>query len=187
MSPSRPTCACSVVTEAQVTTPRLILIGPPASGKTKIGRLVARALGEAFVDTDALITERFGPIPRLFAEHGEPWFREREAEIVQECLREPGVVALGGGAVITASTRLALADARVCGLTIAPEAVEHRISGSEKRPLLAGGIAAWKDLVAARQHWYDEVARHTVDVSHRDPSDVAGDIVTWLEGVERGH
>ena len=167
--------------------PRLVLIGPPASGKTKIGKEVARLLGEVFVDTDSIITERYGSIPELFATHGEPWFREREREVVHECLANGGVVALGGGAVVTSETRAELARHRVVGLTISPEAVAHRVTESNKRPLLAGGVEAWKALVAARQEWYSTLPERRFDVSHRESTEVAGEIVDWLQGDRDEH
>lgn len=161
--------------------PRIVLIGPPASGKTKIGREVSRTLGEPFVDTDSLITQRWGPIPEIFAEHGEAWFREKEAEVIEQALTEPGVLSLGGGAVITESTRVALRGHPVALLMISEEAVSHRVADSLKRPLLTNGVESWKSLVEARMLWYRECAEVEVDVSHRQPADVASELVSWLE------
>lgn len=161
--------------------PRIVLIGPPASGKTKIGRAVSRTLGEPFVDTDSLITQRWGPIPEIFAEHGEAWFREKEAEVIEQALTEPGVLSLGGGAVITESTRVALRGHPVALLMISEEAVSHRVADSSKRPLLTDGVESWKRLVEARMPWYRECAEVEVDVSHRQPADVASELVSWLE------
>jgi shikimate kinase len=161
-----------------------VIVGPPAAGKTKVGRRIASRLGETFTDTDALITQRFGEIPALFAEHGEPWFREREREVIHEALSRKGIVSLGGGAVTHPHTRRDLADHRVLGLTISEEAVSSRILGNNKRPLLAGGLEAWKALVAARESWYREVSDHTIDVSHRDASGIAEEVTAWLRGVE---
>lgn len=161
--------------------PRIVLIGPPASGKTKIGRELSRTLGEPFVDTDSLITQRWGPIPEIFAEHGEAWFREKEAEVIEQALTEPGVLSLGGGAVITESTRVALRGHPVALLMISEEAVSHRVADSTKRPLLTDGVESWKRLVEARMPWYRECAEVEVDVSHRQPADVASELVSWLE------
>lgn len=164
--------------------PRIVLIGPPASGKTKIGREISRSLGEPFVDTDSLISQQWGPIPDLFAEHGEAWFREREAEVVSKVLGEGGVLSLGGGAVITETTRLALRGHPVALLMISEDAVAHRVADSPKRPLLTDGVESWKKLVDARMPWYRECAEVEVDVSHRQPADVAAELVSWLEGRE---
>jgi len=161
---------------------RLVLIGPPASGKTKIGRRVAKSLGCEFVDTDAVIVASHGPISDLFSHHGERYFRELEQSVVASALKHDAVVSLGGGAVVTEATRQALASERVVLLSISEDAVKHRVANSPKRPLLAGGIDAWKALVEARRQWYDECADITVDVSHRSPDDVASEILEWLEG-----
>lgn len=87
------------------------LLGFMAAGKSTIGKRVARVLGLRFVDTDALIVARHGPIHELFEREGEAGFREREFEVVRESLAgEPAVVALGGGAVTYAPTRALIAE-----------------------------------------------------------------------------
>ena len=164
-------------------TPRVVLVGPPASGKTKIGRVLAKKLSEPFLDTDTVLTTRYGPIPEIFRDQGEAWFRGREAEVVAESLRSPGVISLGGGAVTTASTRDALKGHPVIGLRISADAVASRLNNT-KRPLLVDGVESWKALVASRQLWYDEVAVHSIDVSHRPIDEVADDIVAWLEDAD---
>ena len=163
--------------------PQVVLIGPPASGKTKIGRLVAREFVLPFLDTDHIVAGRHGPIPEIFREHGEAWFRSREEEAVTSALSGQGVVSLGGGAVTTESIRDMLGDHRVVWLDISPEAVAPRLN-NDKRPLLAGGLEDWKKLVAAREPLYRQVARHRIDVSHRPIDEVASDIVAW---VKAGH
>src|SRR5690606_15424444 len=82
----------------------LVLVGPMAAGKTSVGRRVARRLGVAFVDTDKRIVATHGPIPAIFAEHGEAHFRDLERAAVAEALSEGGVISLGGGAVTQADT-----------------------------------------------------------------------------------
>lgn len=165
--------------------PRLVLIGPPASGKTKIGRAIAKLLGETFVDTDHRIVERYGPIPDIFAHEGEPWFREKEREEVVRALSGPGVVSLGGGAIINEDTREDLAQLPVALFVISADAVAHRVTDSPKRPLLVGGVDAWSALVEARMPWYQECATQEFDVSHRPVDAVAAEVVSWLEGEER--
>lgn len=160
--------------------PRVVIVGPPAAGKTKVGKRVAAQLGVPFLDTDRIIAERFGPIPELFANQGEAWFREREAEVIGECLVEDGVVSLGGGAVVTESTRRALQGQVVVALDISEDAVQHRLNNA-KRPLLKDGITSWRALVEPRRPLYREVADYLCDVSHRDPDDIAREIAKWLE------
>jgi shikimate dehydrogenase len=79
----------------------LVLVGMPGCGKSTQGKLAADLLGRAFVDLDAEIVKRFGPIPRIFEEQGEAGFRAIESEIVEEFGKESGlVIATGGGAVL---------------------------------------------------------------------------------------
>jgi shikimate kinase len=159
--------------------PVVVLIGPPASGKTKIGKRVAAQLGVAHLDTDRMVVEQHGPIPEIFSTRGEDAFRAWERDAVTTALATDSVVSLGGGAVIHDDTHRDLAHHTVIALTIRPDAVAHRLD-NDKRPLLTDGLASWESLVKKRQPLYDRVARHTIDVSHRDPDDVAHEIVSWL-------
>ena len=95
--------------------PVLVLVGPPGSGKTTVGRVLARRLGVAFTDIDALIVERIGKsIGEMFTEEGEDAFRALEREVVAEALgATDGVLALGGGSVLAATTRERLRGHRV--------------------------------------------------------------------------
>lgn len=161
--------------------PAVVLVGPPAAGKTRIGKRLAALLGCEYHDTDRMITAEHGPIPEIFAREGEGLFREWEREAVRRALELPGVVSLGGGAVIREDTRADLARHLVAQITISAEAVAPRLN-NDKRPLLADGLADWISLVAARQGWYDEVSGATFDASHRPTDDVARDIARWLEG-----
>jgi len=164
--------------------PRVVLVGPPASGKTRIGRRVAALLGVDFVDTDHRISARYGPIPEIFAQHGEAHFRELERQAVQDALGTTGVVSLGGGAVGNEQTRKDLADQRVAQVSISPDAVARRLDNN-KRPLLSGGLPSWIALVESRQAWYDEVSDATFDTSHRDTEHVALEVASWVEQEER--
>ena len=159
--------------------PVLVLVGPPAAGKTRLGKRVSKILGVEFLDTDALVASRYGPIPALFAAEGETSFREKERAAVIEALATTGVVALGGGAVINPDTRADLGSHRVALISISAEAVEPRLTSS-KRPLLTGGLQSWVSLVAARSAWYDEVSRATFDTSSTPLDTVAENIVEWI-------
>ena len=160
-------------------TPPVVLIGPPASGKTKIGKRVAKLLGVSHLDTDQVIVASHGPIPDIFHNLGESRFRELERVAVAEALATNAVVSLGGGAVTHPDTRADLAHHTVIGLTISEDAVSHRLN-NDKRPLLRNGVADWVELVRKRQPLYDEVTTWSVDVSHRLADDVAEEIVSWL-------
>ena len=160
--------------------PLVVLVGPPAAGKTRLGKRVSKLLGVEFLDTDALVASRYGPIPALFAAEGEASFREKERAAVVEALASTGVVALGGGAVVNPDTRADLRSHRVALVSITAEAVEPRLNSS-KRPLLTGGLESWVSLVAARTAWYDEVATATFDTSTTPLDTVAENIVEWIK------
>lgn len=143
--------------------PAAVLIGPPAAGKTRLGKRIARILDVPFVDTDARIVEKYGSIPTIFETYGEPQFREWERAEVVRALGEPGVVSLGGGAIENSETFADLRHHVVALVTVSAEAVADRLD-NDRRPLL-DGLESWKRLVARRQPMYDELATVTIDTS----------------------
>ena len=159
--------------------PALVLIGAPGAGKSRIGKRVARLLGLPFIDTDKRVVALHGAITAIFAEHGEPHFRVIEREQVQRALTEHAVVSLGGGSVLNTETQAELAPLRVVLLTVSPEAIAGRNLSS--RPLLAGGVEAWKALVAERAPLYDRLADVSFDTTTLPAERVASDIVRWLK------
>jgi shikimate kinase len=161
----------------------LVLIGPMGSGKTSIGRRVAKSLGVPFVDTDALVAREHGPIEKIFTELGEPRFRELERATVAVALASDGVIALGGGAVTDAGTRALLGGHRVVLLTVEPRTVAGRVAGSN-RPLLAGEdpVARWQEIYAARRPIYEELADATFDTSRGPLSAVVDAVAAWARG-----
>ena len=173
--------------------PLVVLIGAPGSGKTRLGKKLARRLGVPFVDTDARIVAEHGPIAEIFAQHGEPYFRELERDAVAAALGETAVLSVGGGAVMHPATQEDFSQQRVVRLTVSPEAVASRISGG-KRPLLGGGVDAWLEIVAKRAPVYEALARNTWDTSARPLSDIAEEVAAWvaadagieLHTIERG-
>lgn len=144
-------------------TPTAVLIGPPAAGKSRLGRSVARLLEVPFVDTDSRVTAKHGPIPEIFDRHGEAQFREWEREEVANALSEDGIVSLGGGAIESEVTRRDLEPLTVVLVTVSEEAVAKRLS-SGNRPLI-DGIDSWKRIVSRRNEWYETLATITVDTS----------------------
>jgi len=167
---------------AASTTGAIVLVGPMGSGKTSIGRRVARELKVSFTDTDSLVTREHGPIPAIFAADGEARFREFERAAVREALQSGGVVALGGGAVLDEETRRDLAEHNVILLMVSPQTVRTRIHG-ESRPLLTQGedpIARWEAILEQRRPLYDAVADLTIDTSTGPLAGVVTEIVSWV-------
>jgi len=159
-----------------VTRPMAVLIGPPGAGKTTVGTLIAGRLGVPFRDTDADIEERAGrPIPEIFVQDGEPAFRALEADAVAVALDTyDGVLALGGGAVMTAVTQTRLAGHTVVYLSVGAATAAARVGMNRDRPLLLGNVRArLKALLEARVPTYRRVATVIVDTEGRTPDEVA--------------
>lgn len=151
----------------------LVLVGPMGSGKTSVGRLLAKATGLQFLDSDRELEQRCGAdIPWIFDIEGEAGFRTRERDVIAEiCQREGIVLATGGGAVLAESNRHAL---RKCGLVIylkaTPEQIFKRIGDDAGRPLLqvADPKAAIANIMALREPLYQEVADVVVSATDAD-------------------
>ncbi len=143
----------------------LVLIGPMASGKSAVGRMLAHRTGSRFLDTDREIVERHGSISSIFASQGEQAFRTFEADVVRAALGLDGVVvSLGGGAVLHAGTRELLADTTVVLLDTDLRTVLPRITGDTGRPLLAGRPAErWQEIYDERRPLYVAVASLVID------------------------
>ncbi|WP_293847738.1 shikimate kinase [uncultured Brevibacterium sp.] len=172
---------------------RIALIGPPAAGKSTIGRLLAERLDIPLRDTDARIVEQHGDIQQIFASRGEARFREIEREVVRRSLRElldrPGVVSLGGGAILNPGTRAQLKHPAIKVITIMIDADVARVRlGGSRRPLLdddTDPVAAWQALVDERRPLYESVSTATVSASNEPPSTVVNRVVDVLTKLQR--
>lgn len=165
--------------------PKAVLIGLPGSGKSTIGRRLAKALNLTMLDTDAAIEETTGrTIADIFATDGEAEFRRIEEEVIRSALAtHDGVLSLGGGAVTTAGVRSALAGHTVVYLEISAAEGVRRTGGSTVRPLLAGPDRAekFRALMSERVPLYRRVATMRINTNRRNPGAVVRTIVTRLE------
>jgi shikimate kinase len=159
--------------------PVAVLVGPMGAGKTRVGKRVARLLDVGFTDSDKAIVAEHGPIADLFAEHGEPHFRELERAAVVTALSTDGVVSLGGGAVLDPATRADLRDELVVFLTVTARAVEGRL-GDGKRPLIRDGVSDWQRIFDERRGLYQAVADVEIDTSHRPYDAIAEEVAQWV-------
>jgi len=157
-------------------TPLVVFVGPPGSGKTTVGRLLAERRQVGFRDTDADVEAEAGTaIAEIFVDRGEAVFRELEREAVQRALAEhDGVLAVGGGAVTDAGTRSALAAQRVVFLEVGLSDAVARVGLNRDRPLLLGNPRAQlRVMLEQRRALYEQVASVTVSTDGRTPAEVA--------------
>lgn len=165
--------------------PNVILVGPMGSGKTAVGRSLARHLGKPFYDSDTEIVRRTGvDIPYIFEKEGEAGFREREREAIEALAALSGIVlATGGGAIMLPENRKLLAR-RGCVVYL-ETSVEHqaeRVKRGRNRPLLSNVDPATRlnELMAVRDPLYRSIADVIVATDGRRVKAVAEDIVRMI-------
>ena len=169
----------------------IVLIGYRGSGKTTIGRKLADRLWQDLVDTDDLVVKRAGmSIKDLFEKHGEPHFRDLEAQVVAEAMKVPdAVISLGGGAVLRPENQAAIKASghKVIYLRTDPETLHQRIqadaSTSMMRPNLTnlfGGQAEIEHVLGEREPIYRSLATAELDVTNLSVEDAVVYIVRLL-------
>lgn len=169
----------------------LTLIGYRATGKTTLAKILAERLHWTWIDADVEIERRAGkPISKIFADDGEPAFRNLEAEVIADlCRRENLVVATGGGAPLREESRRAMRTAgAVVWLTARPEIILARMNAdattASRRPSLTGKspLDEILELLAARDPIYREVADFQVDTENKSPEAIAAEILDRCQG-----
>ena len=164
--------------------PRLVLIGPMGAGKTTVGRLLAERWGVGFRDTDDDVEQTAGQsVSDIFVESGEAHFRALERAAVSRALADhPGVLALGGGAVLAEETRAALAGQPVVFLRVGLSDAAARVGLGASRPLLLGNVrGTMKALLDDRAPVYEALATATVDTDGLTPDEVADRVEAVLD------
>jgi shikimate kinase len=148
----------------------IVLVGPPGSGKTSVGRRLACVLKRDFFDSDFEIVSRTGvAIDYIFDVEGEEGFRKRETQMLADLCKIPNVViATGGGIVIKSENRELLKNSFVVYLSSTIKQLVKRTARSKSRPLLEQSSNREKtirDLVNTRDPLYREVANAVIDTT----------------------
>jgi shikimate kinase len=160
-------------------TRNIYLVGPMGSGKTAVGRYVARALDLPFVDSDHEIEQRTGAdIPLIFEREGEAGFRRRECDMIAELAKRQGVVlATGGGAILAEANRAVLrGNGWVVYLETSVGQQAERAGRTRHRPLLHGTVdpaLRLAELMEIREPLYREVADCVVTTTRKRVNQVA--------------
>ncbi len=149
--------------------PQVVIIGPPGSGKSTIGKALAKSLGVGFLDLDNQVEKKHGKkISEIFIDEGEERFRELEFEALESALLNCGVIlSLGGGAPIAkrAQELLKSSGAPIVFLDVSLATAAPRVGFNRDRPLLLGNPRAqWQALYDVRRPIYEELATITIKV-----------------------
>ena len=164
----------------------IALVGMPGSGKSTVGRHLARQLGWRFVDSDHEIERRIGGTVRAFFEQqGEPAFRDLEQQVIAELATQPAtVLATGGGVVLREPNRRALqANAAVVYLRSTPEELFRRLRHDTQRPLLQvkDPLKRLRELYGERDRLYRDAAAYVIETGRPSVPTLVNMILMQLE------
>lgn len=162
----------------------IVLMGFMGSGKSSVGRMLAKRLQRPLIDTDHKIEKDYGKkIPEIFAEHGEEGFRKIEQDVISEVGRMEGIIiSTGGGSVLRKANVDALRQNGILiTLTASPEVIIERVSRKKNRPLLnrPDRDEFIRKLMAERKPFYD-VADLIIDTSGNELHEVVRRIIGYL-------
>jgi shikimate kinase len=160
------------------TGPAVILVGPPGSGKSTVGPLLAARLATGFLDTDDEVEAIAGkPAGDIFVEDGAEAFRSLERPVVQRALGYPGVVALGSGAVLDRGLQRLLAGQQVAYLETGFAEVVKRVGMNRPRvPVPGNPRGMLRAMLEERLPLYQDVAHVTVRTDDLSPEEIADQI-----------
>jgi len=158
----------------------IIFVGPMGAGKSTLAKKLAKQLGRDFVDTDRLIEAEHGPITEIFDSKGESHFRDLETAAFETAIDTAGVVATGGGVVLSSNNRELMKKGVVVFLDTTQDAVVGRVN-LEKRPLLKNNPDRWQEIYDQRLALYREVADIEVFTGTRPIKDLLAEISEKIE------
>lgn len=161
------------------------LVGLPGSGKSTVGRQLARRLQLPFTDSDYVIEQRLGcPIREFFEREGEERFRDIEEVVLDDLTQRTGVLSTGGGAVLRSINRERLhTRGKVVYLKSMPEELMRRLRHDSQRPLLqvSDPLQRLRDLFAVRDPLYRETADFVIETGRPTVATLVNMIVMQLE------
>ena len=158
----------------------IIFVGPMGAGKSTLAKKLAKQLGRDFIDTDRLIEAEHGPITDLFDSMGEAHFRVLEEAAFETAIGKAGVVATGGGVVLSSKNRDLMKMGVVVFLDSTKDAVVGRVN-LDKRPLLKNNPDRWQEIYDQRLPLYKEVADIEVFTGTRPIKDLLAEINEKIE------
>lgn len=164
----------------------IVLMGLMGSGKSTIGRTIAKKLGRRFIDTDRFIERKTGKtIPEIFEKEGETYFRALEREIIKKLSQYIGIViATGGGTMKDPENFKCLKESGwIIALYASPETLYKRIEGKRVRPLLSNKdnpVKTLENILHERKNMYAK-ADFQVDTENKEINQIADEIINLLD------
>ena len=160
----------------------IVLIGMRGSGKTAVGKLLARKLGKRFIEMDELIVQKMGmSIPEIVSKYGWNKFRNVEEEICREAAQLDNVVIATGGGVVTRqeNIRELKKKGKLVWLDVSLDTLLERIGDDPNRPSLTGKSQRedMETVLAERRPIYEQAADYIIDTEGRTPKEIAGAII----------
>ena len=158
----------------------IILCGIMGVGKTSVGKKLEWLTGKKCVDTDEIIVKKYGKISDIFAEKGEPYFRDLETEVAKQLADKDGlVVSTGGGFVLREeNVNYIKKNGKIFYLRAELSTLVERVSGNDSRPLLQGGAEKkLKELLPVRAPIYEKAADFIIDTDGKTVAEVANEII----------
>ena len=160
----------------------LILCGMMGCGKSTVGGCLAKLTSREYVDTDAVIVEKYGRIADIFERFGEGYFRDLETETVKTLTKKQAlIIATGGGLILKQENVDLLKDGgKIVFLRAKIDTLFKRLQSDKERPLLQDAEDLRKrleKLLSERTKRYEEAADLIVDVDDKSPEEIAGEIV----------